>query len=202
MTKIILERHGQSIGNAEGIYLGHTDLGLTELGLAQAKRTAEHLISERIDAIYSSDLKRAYETAYEHAKIRNIDVIQLQELREMYVGEWEGRLVSELLSECYEQFKIRRTYRDFCYPGGEGVYDAYLRLKGALAKIAEENEGKTVLVVCHSALIRAFWYFLHGYTDENMKDRVEDIKNAAYSVLTYEGGVFTPISHNNKAHLA
>ena len=201
MTKIILERHGQSIGNAEGLYLGHTDLGLTELGREQAMLTAEHLKDERIDKIYSSDLKRAYETALAHAKIRNTEVIRRKGLREMYVGDWEGRLVSELLSECYEAFKIRRTFRDFVYPGGEGVFEAYQRLRDELLKICEENEGKTVLVVCHSAVIRAFWYFLHGYAEENMKERVEDIKNAAYSVITCEDGVLTPISHNNYSHL-
>ena len=56
-TRIIIERHGQSIGNAERIYLGITDLGLTDEGVEQAKITAEALKDEKIDVIYSSDLK-------------------------------------------------------------------------------------------------------------------------------------------------
>ena len=66
-TKIILVRHGQSQGNAIRVLLGHTDLDLTELGFRQAACTAEALRHERIDVIYSSDLKRAMSTARAHA---------------------------------------------------------------------------------------------------------------------------------------
>ena len=70
-TTLILVRHGQSIGNATRVYLGHTNLGLTERGKMQAQLTAERLRDEKIDAIYSSDLKRAHDTAMPHAEMRS-----------------------------------------------------------------------------------------------------------------------------------
>ena len=66
-TKIILIRHGQSLGNAQKIYLGHTDLDLSDVGREQAHAAAEYFKDEEISAIYSSDLLRAYNTALAHA---------------------------------------------------------------------------------------------------------------------------------------
>ena len=75
MTKLILIRHGESLGNAVRKLLGHTDLDLSPLGYQQAEAAAVALKDERIDAIYSSDLLRAYNTAVPHARLRGIDVI-------------------------------------------------------------------------------------------------------------------------------
>ena len=65
--KIIIIRHGQSIGNLKRIYLGHTNLGLSELGAEQAEIAARYFKNEKISAIYSSDLDRAYYTALPHS---------------------------------------------------------------------------------------------------------------------------------------
>lgn len=200
-VKIILERHGQSVGNAKGIYLGHTDLGLTDEGIEQARITAEHLLPERIDAIYSSDLKRAYETAMPHAVLRNLEIKTSEKLREIFVGDWEGASVPVLKSEQYDEFVIRRTYRDFVYPNGESTYHAAERMRAELLKICEENPERSVLVVSHSAVIRAFWYYLSGYTEENMTDRVQFMPNAAYCTLTYENGVLIPERYGISDHL-
>ena len=200
-VKIILERHGQSVGNAKGIYLGHTDLGLTDEGIEQARITAEHLLPERIDAIYSSDLKRAYETAMPHAVLRNLEIKTSEKLREIFVGDWEGASVPVLKSEQYDEFVIRRTYRNFVYPNGESTYHAAERMRAELLKICEENPERSVLVVSHSAVIRAFWYYLSGYTEENMTDRVQFMPNAAYCTLTYENGVLKPERYGISDHL-
>lgn len=185
MTRIILERHGQSIGNRDGIYLGHTDLGLTEKGKEQAECTARHLKNENITRIYSSDLKRAMDTALPHCTLHGIPLETSEALREMHVGDWEGADVTELKK--LEEFTVRRTYRDFVYPGGEGVTDASDRMKKEIIRLAEENPDTTILIVSHSAAIRAFWYYLMGYTETNMLDSVPFMKNASYCILTYDG---------------
>ena len=185
MTKIILERHGQSIGNRDGIYLGHTDLGLTEKGIEQAECTAQHLKNENITAIYSSDLKRAMETALPHARLHGAELETSVALREMHVGDWEGGDVKELKK--LEEFTVRRTYRDFVYPNGESVVDASVRMKNEIIRLAEANPDTTILIVSHSAAIRAFWYYLEGYTELDMLDVVPIMKNASYCVLNYDG---------------
>ena len=200
-TKIIIQRHGQSVGNACEVYLGHTDLPLTNKGREQARLCAEYLKGERIDAVYSSDLKRAYATALPHAELRGLEVQTSEQLRELFVGDWEGMLVPEIIEQYGEEFTVRRTFRGFTYPGGESLYDAYIRMRDELIRIAKENEGKTVLVVSHSAAIRALWYYLSEYTDENMLDRVPFMLNSSYSVLYYEDGALTPGEYGVTAHL-
>lgn len=200
-TKIIIQRHGQSVGNACGVYLGHTDLPLTSKGREQARLCAEYLRDEDIDTVYSSDLKRAYQTALPHAELRGLKVKVSEKLRELHVGDWEGMLVSEIEEQYGEEFTVRRTYRGFAYPGGESLYDAYIRMRDELLRIAAENEGKTILVVSHSAAIRTLWYYLSGYTDENMLLHVPFMVNSSYSVLSYDNGVLTPCEYGVTSHL-
>ena len=83
MTKFYIVRHGQSEGNALGKFLGHTDLGLTELGHKQGKKTAEYLSDKGIDAIYSSDLVRAYDTAKYLSDLIGVEPVKTRELREI-----------------------------------------------------------------------------------------------------------------------
>ena len=199
-VKFIIERHAQSQGNRGKIVLGHTDLDLTEEGIMQACITAEHLRDEKIDAIYSSDLKRAYNTAHPHAKMRGLEVITRKDLREVDIGEWDGMPLSEILANSGDKFE-RRSHKNFIYPGGEGVREASLRLKRAILEIAEENPDSTVLIVTHSVIIRAFWYDLLGCSDEDMNDRVKYMPNASYTVFEYEDGNFIPIVYSVSEHL-
>ena len=105
-TKILLVRHGQSIGNATKTILGHTDLDLSELGYKQAEVTANELKNEKIDLIFSSDLKRAYNTALFHAKMRDLEVITSKNLREVYLGAWEGQTINNII----EKWVIKNLY--------------------------------------------------------------------------------------------
>ena len=82
MTKIIIVRHGESKTNELGILVGQGDFPLTDLGLAQAEQTADALAEEQIDAVYSSDLMRAMQTATPHATRRGLAVIPDKDLRE------------------------------------------------------------------------------------------------------------------------
>ena len=200
-TKIIIERHGQSEGNANRVYLGHTDLGLNEEGHRQARITAEHLKNEKIDAIYSSDLKRAFETAVPHAALRGMSVIEVPELREMFVGEWEEKRIPDLIRDYGDEFRIRRFYVDFRYPGGESVREAMIRMNKAVTEIARANLGKNVLIVSHSAAIRALWYYISGATCPNMLDALSVLPNAAYAVAEFDGERLIPVEYGIADHL-
>ena len=81
-TRLFLVRHGESIGNAQRCFLGHTDLDLTEYGYRQAKCTADFLSDIRIDEVYSSSLIRAYNTALPNAAMRSLTVKRSDMLRE------------------------------------------------------------------------------------------------------------------------
>src|SRR6266542_5849286 len=102
ITHVLLIRHGQSEGNAARRFGGHTDTPLSSLGRVQAETTARALASERFDAIYSSDLPRAIETAVALAAITGLSVQATDAFRERSVGVMEG-LTFEEAAEQYPE---------------------------------------------------------------------------------------------------
>jgi len=91
VTKIILVRHGQTLWNNIGKYQGHTDVPLSKTGIEQASKVAKRLKNDKITAIYSSDLKRAKQTAEIIALEHNLPVITNTRFREINFGVWEGK---------------------------------------------------------------------------------------------------------------
>lgn len=204
ITKIILVRHGQSIGNLTRTFLGHTDLDLSEMGYLQAKTTADHLKNEKIDKIYSSDLKRAYNTAIFHAKMRNLEVISSKNLREAYAGEWENKNVDELIEIWGKEMfvdKWKAGFGEFVFPGGESVKAAGERFYNEILAISRVNQGKTILVAAHAAVIRAFWAIISGVSWSEVAGKIPFATNASYSVLSFDGAKFVPLEYSNDAHL-
>ena len=109
VTTIYIVRHGESVGNLHRICLGHTNLDLTELGLEQAKKTAEALENVDFAGIYSSDLQRAVHTAEPHAKKRGLEINTSPDFRELYFGNWENASVLMLKEKFHEQFIDRKS---------------------------------------------------------------------------------------------
>ena len=203
ITKIYFVRHGQSLGNAERIYLGHTDWDLSELGKEQAQYTATALKDEKIDVIYSSDLLRAFNTAVPHAKMRNMTVIPSKNLREVYVGEWEGRKVDEIMVEYQQEFCVewREHFGTFRCPGGESVPEVAERIYNEVKRIAEKHMGETILITSHAAAIRAFWGKISGIKPEDLAAALPFPTNASYSVLYYKDGELVPESYSVDSHM-
>ncbi len=201
MTNLIFVRHGESLANKEDVCIGHTDLDLSEKGRVQAQLTAEYIISNfEVDKIYSSDLKRAYNTAKAVADKLSISVMADQNLRELYFGEWENRKISDLVDN-EEEFKVWRNdiSKTKC-PGGETVAHMYDRILSAVEKIAKENDGKTVLIVSHGTPIRAMECVCMGKDIEYMKN-ISWVANASVSTATYEDGIFNIIEFSQDSHM-
>ena len=90
-TTILLVRHGESMGNVLKLFTGHSGYPLSDLGHTQAARTAEYIHANyQVDAVYSSDLPRAFQTAEHIAKAFKLPVITHAGLREIYAGDWEN----------------------------------------------------------------------------------------------------------------
>ena len=156
---IYIVRHGESLGNKERKMLGHTDLDLSEHGYKQAECAAKALADVKFDKIYSSDLKRAYNTAVPHAKMRGMKVIGDTKFREIRVGEWENLCVDEVEARYGELYTVEwiKNYGCFAFPGGESIVDAGSRFYAEVSELARKNLGGTILVVSHAAVIRMFW---------------------------------------------
>lgn len=204
-TKILLIRHGESLGNAKHVFLGHTDLDLSERGYAQAERTAEFLKDEKVDVIYSSSLIRAYNTAVPHARIRNMQIIKSDNLREINAGEWENHSVEDLIEEYGETFTVewRQRFGSFSHlVYGESVPALALRIYSEIERIARENVGKTILIATHAAAIRSFWGKLCGLTEKEVSENCQFPYNASVSVVYYDGEKLIPGEYSHQAHLS
>ena len=204
-TKIIIVRHGQSIGNATKTVLGHTDLDLSELGYKQAEVTANELKNEKIDLIVSSDLKRAYNTALSHAKLHNLEILTDKMLREVYIGAWEGQKTAVIM-EKWGRDAIEKDWLGnfgcFTFPEGEAIMDAGRRFYDAICRISAENEGKTILITTHAAVLRSFWSIISGIAPEDIAEKLPFASNASYSVCYYENGKISPSKYSIDEHLS
>ncbi len=202
-TIIYLERHGESLGNLNYIFLGHTDLGLSSLGHIQAQETCDALSDVHFDAIYSSDLIRAFMTAKPHADLRGVEVIPSVQLREIYCGEWENKGKEYIDDNYHELYNVewKHNFGMFQMPGGESVEDVIHRIEEELLRIASLHKGGTVLVVTHAAVIRAFYSHISGIPRELVGEATVFPTNASYSIIEFSDGKFTPIEYSCDSHI-
>jgi probable phosphoglycerate mutase len=154
VTTILLVRHGETDWNSERRWQGHADQPLNDAGREQARELAETLIDRGIDVVYSSDLVRAHETALIVAERLGLPVQVDAGLREVDVGDWAGRLVSEIEADDPEAFQLWRQGRK-AWNGGESYEEMGERVVGAVLRLAERHPGQTVLIVTHGGSIRA-----------------------------------------------
>ncbi|MBV8064491.1 MAG: histidine phosphatase family protein [Actinobacteria bacterium] len=160
-TTFLLVRHGQSEWNREGRWQGLADPPLTELGVRQAQELAEHLASERIDAIYASDLRRALATAEIIAAPRGLTVVVEPALREIDVGEWSGLTTDEIEIRHPDGFRRHLEGGDG-WEQGEPHAEMSARIVSAIERIARLHPGECVLCVLHGGVIRALLAHAEG----------------------------------------
>ena len=154
MTRFILIRHGETDWNIEGRWQGQADVSLNKRGREQAVQTARALAGMKFSAIYSSDLSRARETAEALASVTNLEVQFDVRLREIYQGEWQGLLVSEIQVRYPEKFQQRMTKpMSVVPPGGETALQVMERVVTALEEIRQGHSNETVAVVSHGFTI-------------------------------------------------
>ena len=203
MTKLIIIRHGESEANELGLIAGWNDYKLTALGLQQAEETAAHLVAtEKIDVVFSSDLCRAKVTAQACADKLGLTVQAYPELRETYCGEWEGVTFADLEARdpaAYAEFK--RIQLMYTIPGGENLWESGIRFYNKALEIVKENQGKTIVLAAHGAVIRVFWALICGTPKEAATAKHEYASNASYSVASFDGERFTPVEYSHDGHL-
>ncbi len=202
-TRILLIRHGQSLGNAVRRFLGHTDLDLSELGYVQAQRTADLLADVTVSAVYSSPLIRAMNTAAPHAKMRGLDVIPASELKEMHAGEWENLYVSEIIERFGDMYHgpWTKEFGVFTIPGGEPCDEVANRFYNKILDIARAHQGKTVIVAAHAAAIRCFWGKLTGTAPQDLATAFSFPQNASVSVVYFNGERLIAGEYSHDKHL-
>jgi broad specificity phosphatase PhoE len=165
-THVVIIRHGQSQGNAEGRFGGHTDTPLSPHGRKQAQATARALASEKFSAIYSSDLPRAIETASPLAKLAGVPLETTDALRERSVGVMEGLTFEEAAEQHPEQYQalLRRDF-DHVLLGGESYRQTLDRASRQLDDAIEQHRGGRVAFFAHTGTICILILHLMGALD-------------------------------------
>jgi broad specificity phosphatase PhoE len=175
MTTILLARHGETDWNRERRWQGHADPPLNEEGRRQASALADELAGRPLAAVYSSDLRRARETAEIVAERQGVEVVVDPDLREIDVGAWSGLTASEVeerYPEGWTRFQTGQRGHD-----GE-TYEAHsLRVVEAVRRIAEEHPDEQVLVVSHGGSLRAIQRAVLGIDAEGHDSRLRPIGN-------------------------
>lgn len=156
MTKILLVRHGKTQWNAGGRFQGHADVALSEEGLQQADLLAARFPAEKLDAVYASDLSRAYCTAQCVAVRFGLTATPIAALREIHFGAWEGLTYEEIEARWPEQLRLVFERPDLAgAPDGETFRQLRRRAWAALTEIHRRHPNQTVALFAHGGTNRA-----------------------------------------------
>jgi broad specificity phosphatase PhoE len=184
-TTILLVRHGECRGNVEGLFRGRVDFPLNETGLRQAEEVAGTLASYRPEAVFSSPLLRASQTAEAIAKASSAPLLVDEGFNNICLGIWEGRPKTEIADQFPEMW---RTWLEnpeaLSVEGAESLNDVLVRSKASLDRIVAEYRGKTVVAVTHRTVVKPLLAGCLGIPSPYFWKTHMD--TAAYSVLHFD----------------
>jgi alpha-ribazole phosphatase/probable phosphoglycerate mutase len=191
VTTVYLARHGESDWNAANRFQGHSDRPLTDLGRRQAEALAEAVAAKNVDAIYSSPLIRALETARIVAARTGLPVVEAEDLREVDTGAWSGLSRQEVQRRFPEGFE-RWVSGGAGWEDGETYEEMAARTLRAVNRIAEAHPGGRILVVSHGGPIRAIQAAANGMAIHEYR-RLKPVEpNARLSAVAVEDGTLRP----------
>lgn len=199
-TRIVAIRHGQTAWNVVARIQGQLDVGLDETGRWQAARLAEALADERLDAVYSSDLGRAWQTAQALAEVAGVTLRADERLRERGFGIFEGLTFAEIEQRFGAQAQRWRA-RDagFGPEGGETLADFVERAVDAVASIAARHRGQHIAVVTHGGVLDALYRAASRIPID--APRTWKIGNARINRLLHGEQGFMLVGWNDHQHL-
>jgi probable phosphoglycerate mutase len=186
-TRIFLVRHGATTSTADDRFAGSSDVELSPDGTAQLSKLSQRLANARIDAAYSSHMKRAIDSAAILAKPHGITPLAWPELREIDHGHWEGvphKEVEHKFADEYTAWSADPVNTKI--PGGESGRDVLERARAAMGRIVQRHPGQTVLVVSHKATNRLLLADWLGFDPRRYRDRLaQDL--ACLNIILFRG---------------
>ncbi|MBO9523342.1 MAG: histidine phosphatase family protein [Nocardioidaceae bacterium] len=184
MTRLVLVRHGRTAWNAQGRAQGHTDIGLDEVGRAQAEVLAPYVVAMAPSTLWSSDLTRARQTATVLAEATGLALRTDERLREFDSGERSGLTVAEF-AEQYpaEHAAWKAGHITGNVPGAESPDQVVARMVPALREIWDATpEGETTVLVSHGACLKVSLAAFLGWPEE-VGDTLRGLDNCGWAVL-------------------
>jgi broad specificity phosphatase PhoE len=199
MAKLILARHGETAWNVKQIFRGRADVNLDEVGNKQAELLGKYLSNWELEAIYSSPLKRALDTANIIARYQKVGVHVAEGLIDFDYGEWQSlpeqeakRLYLTLHNEWHNNpHKVKM-------PGGESLEDVRRRAIEVVNDILSKYQGSIVLV-SHRVVNKVLICSLLGLDNSHFWNINQDV--GGITIFNYVDGRFVLTKHNDTSHL-
>lgn len=185
---LLLARHGQTVWHAGNRYAGVSDVALTDTGRAQAEALGRWAAGHPVDAVWTSPLSRAVDTAEPACRALGVAARRDPGLRECDFGVVEGRTLAEFAAEhpaAAEAYRADPVAHPF--PGAEDPRAAAARGTAALRRIAAAHPGGRVLVVAHNTLLRLTLCSLLGIPLAEYRRAFPRLRNAAVSEIRVDG---------------
>jgi broad specificity phosphatase PhoE len=195
-----LIRHGQSTWNREHRIQGQLDPPLSDEGRRQAERVGQRIAGRHLAGFYSSDLKRAFETAQAIEAATGLQAEPMAGLREIFLGEWEGLRTDDLAQRFPEAWASWTDEPDWdLVPGGEGAALFETRVAAALDEILSRHAQGDVVVVTHGGVIQIALHRVIGRPSRGLFPF--KIQNASISVIERRDGRMVIGGVNDTSHL-
>ncbi len=192
-------RHGQSTSNAEGRVQGQLDVPLSDLGLRQSEAVAQALAGLPVDALYSSPLRRAMETAELLAARLHLPIRTDPRLMEIHAGVFQGQRRSDLRTHYPEELaRWQSEDLDYRIPGGESRRDLIERGSEAFRTIATAGHDQAV-IVAHGRLLIVTLKNLLGWAPDEPPFALH---NGSITTVHFREGRFFPVAIDQIDHLA
>lgn len=201
-TTIYLIRHGETDWNVNGRWQGQEDIPLNQTGEEQARRLAQRFQREQthLDYIYSSDLERAYRTAWELGAQLKVAVQLLPSLREMDVGFWGGLTRDEIRQQYPADFARMVQGEDVLRGNAENWAAMYQRVTETIAAMVNQHRNKTVAMVTHGGPILVMLdYMVKTYGISPVPER--RIRNTSITTLHCHSFMWELATLNDTQHL-
>jgi len=199
MKQIILVRHGETEWNVKEVFRGRIDIELNKTGVKQAQLLAEHLSNIKIDAIYSSPLKRALTTAEIVAACHKLDVVIEPSLIDFDYGEWQGLSRQEVRDKYKELYAQWFTHPELVrMPAGESLDEVRERAVSVVDRVKARHEGNVILV-SHRVVNKVLICALLGLDNSHFWNIRQD--TCGLTFFTYENGRFILTKHNDTSYL-
>ena len=200
MTELILARHGETDWNVAEVFRGRADIGLNETGVKQAELLAEFLSGLKLDAIYSSPLKRALKTAEPLARRHQLDIQVTGGLIDLDFGEWQGLTQQEAGERYPELYSLWiKSPQQVRIPGGESLNKVRERAFGVINDVLGKYRG-TVVLVSHRVVSKVLICAILGLDNSHFWNIRQD--TCGMTRFTYENGQFVLTEHNNTSYLS
>jgi alpha-ribazole phosphatase len=166
LSKLLLVRHGETEWNQTGRYQGHSDISLSDTGHRQADALKKRLSNESIEAVYSSDLKRAVQTAQIIMSAHNTELTTCEELRELNFGKFEGLTFEEIKKDRIQHNWWTANHLDEKIPNGESIRDLTNRVSQLVGRLDRQANEEIILIIGHGGSLRALICLLLGFSSE------------------------------------